>query len=820
MKNHTIEIQHPVDVVDDGLLLGNGDISCSFYQQPGRLIWRFGKGDVWDRRVDYEIDPKPAHIDEMTRGIRDERWCCGPYGGPVEARNGTDNPERMKEICQGVPPSNAKRGYPTPKPVGEFALHYPIGMNDFRIRQTLHIETAELEVECSWAGGVKLALTAWMAPETNALTVDYRLTGYGMDQRMGENYVAAIYATLSRHADRAPEPYGLEYDLRGKPIFPAFLHLGGTPMEPPAVEALGEKQWYIEQCLPADPTYPSGFRCGLAARGDGCGAEPFAASRHLAAIAYRPEDTLQSRGRFVVAVASSPERSVLQQELKQALACDPEQERQANRQAAREFWRRSAISIPGEPLVEELWYANLHARRIAYKRGKLPPGLAFPSTVGDYNLWHGDFHMNYNFQQPFYGDYAANQIEVGDSYFDAMKPVLQLGRLIAERYYNSAGTFIQLSGYPIEAQDDILGCAPMGRMVYATGWAGHQYFWRYQYTQDREFLRNEGYPVLKSLAQFYLDFLKLEDDGFYHAFPSNQGEDGFTGNPEAYRDLPQILLHIRFALAAAEYAAKELNADPEFQAACRDRIDRLAEVKRCACVPRPAVDNWDEVAAEIDRQSRERRPWAEILGPRGDFFPPEFLGFDGNIRSYGDPNPPAYADPEFYTRLWYAGKLPSVWLIELRNACYRAGRDWKYIRRMLEKWRTPNGLLRAMALPMYGFMGAYTETTGILAPLQETLLEGHDTVIRVFPHVPASWGDASFSQLRAAGGFLVSARRENGVTVEVTIQATAADGGTVQLANPFGRAAVTSSLPQAKLKDGTWSVRLRRNQKWTLKREQ
>lgn len=144
-QGHTVEILHFVDAVEDGLLLGNGDFSCSFYQKPGQLVWRLGKSDFWDRRVDYQLDPKPAHIDELSYGIREERWCCGPYGGPVMALNGSRNEERMREICQGVPPSYSTRGYPCPKSPGEFSLHYPQGMSGFQIRQTLLIERGGTE---------------------------------------------------------------------------------------------------------------------------------------------------------------------------------------------------------------------------------------------------------------------------------------------------------------------------------------------------------------------------------------------------------------------------------------------------------------------------------------------------------------------------------------------------------------------------------------------------------------------------------------------------------------------------------------------------
>lgn len=822
---HKIAISRPVEMVDDGLMLGNGDISCSFYQQCGRLIWRFGKGDVWDRRVDYHLDPPPAHIREMERGLKEEGWCCGPYGGEVKALNGTKHPERMKEICQGASPSYVNRGYPCPKPVGELIMHFPLGMNDFSIRQILEIERSELRVCCCWAGGVRLELCTWISPERNAFFLKYAFRGYTADAAMGKEHVVPIYFTLCRHADKSPLAFGVEYRLTTGPAFRPYISLGGQAMPPPQLRKFsslrGEgEEYYIEQLLPPEATFPEGLRCGLACRMRGSHSLPFPPEYDsLAAVDCLPEDPGIRSGILCVGVETDPDPEVLREKLERTLSLDAAAERKASRRSARKFWARSGIFLPDDPLLEECWYANLHARRISFRKGFLPPGLAFPSTVEDYSLWHGDYHMNYNFQQPFYGDYAANQLEIGDSYFDAMKPILQMGKLIAQRYYDSRGTFVQLSNYPVNARDDVIGCAPMGRMAYMTGWAGHQYFWRYQYTKDRDFLRSEGYPVLKELAQFYLDFLSLEKDGRYHAFPSNQGEDGFTGNPEAYRDLPQIMTHIRFALTVAEYAARELNVDSDFQELCRERIEHLAEMKKHACIPRPGPEYGREISAKYDAMSRETRPWEEVLSSRGDFSPPEFLGFDGEIRTFGDSreNPP-YADADFYTRRWYAGKLPSVWLIELRNHRFHPRRDWKYIRRMLEKWRMPNGLLRSMALPMYGKMGAYTESTGILAPIQECLLEGHSDVLKVFPYASPLWRkNAGFHQLRAAGGFLVSARREHGRVTMVKIKADAPGTNEVKLWNPFGRGKWISSRRDVVKRDRILSVKLKKGETWVLK---
>ena len=123
-REHVLTLHERVLSSEDGLLLGNGDLSVSVYQTADRIVWRFGKGDVWDRRLDLSDDPKPAHITEIAHGIEVEGWKCRPYGGPVEATRGTSNPKRMQELCQGAPPSYTKRPYPCPKPVGELALHF------------------------------------------------------------------------------------------------------------------------------------------------------------------------------------------------------------------------------------------------------------------------------------------------------------------------------------------------------------------------------------------------------------------------------------------------------------------------------------------------------------------------------------------------------------------------------------------------------------------------------------------------------------------------------------------------------------------------
>ncbi len=117
---HQMTLQDTCVHPQDGLLLGNGDLSVSVYQDGSRIGFRFGKGDVWDRRIELTSDPVPADIEEFRYGLEVEHWRCGPYGGAVEALNGPPrDPQRMFEICQGCSKSCNQSLYPCPKPVGE-----------------------------------------------------------------------------------------------------------------------------------------------------------------------------------------------------------------------------------------------------------------------------------------------------------------------------------------------------------------------------------------------------------------------------------------------------------------------------------------------------------------------------------------------------------------------------------------------------------------------------------------------------------------------------------------------------------------------------
>ena len=67
--------------------------------------------------------------------------------------------------------------------------------------------------------------------------------------------------------------------------------------------------------------------------------------------------------------------------------------------------------------------------------------------------------------------------------------------------------------------------------------------------------------------------------------------------------------------------------------------------------------------------------------------------------------------------------------------------------------------------------------------IHEMLLQSHKDFIEVFPAIPKEWKNVSFKTLRAEGAFLISAKKENGVAMEVKIRSEA--GGMLKNKTPF-----------------------------------
>ncbi len=750
---HVIETTDPVLHYEDGMILGNGDLTVSVYQRSDQIVWRFGKCDVWDRRLDNSDSPEPAHFSEIRRGIAEEGWVSNSYESDADsgrADKPCQDPRRMNELCQGAP-VYAGRPYPCPKPVGELYVRIPPDLYGLKVKQRLVVEEGTLVIECTWNEGPVIRFTCFVPPSPNVLVVNWEILDWNPETNM-EGLGGPIFFGLHRWEDPKIDAFCTQERItNGYFYYRDSVRTGkATPLAAPEMNNHAGFD-FIEQSFAPDLEFPEGFRYGMV---------PFTTNDFVAEAVptygvgdklmqfFQPNENPQRRGVIAIAVPATSDEGGLEAELDRIIAdIDGDLASAAHRweaasiAAAQEFWSRSSIKCD-DKVMEDSWYGVLHAVRVAFRGDKRAPGLALPSALGDYGLWHNDYHMNYNYQQPFWGRFTANQIDAGDSFYPGMQFMVETGRILAKKFFDARGTYIHLVGYPFTLEDDPYPTGSICRMTYMSGWVAGEYWRRYRYTLDDQWLTDVGYPVIRDCALFYLDTLEKWDDGKWHAFPSTQGESFFTGNPKDYLDRPQVIAHTRYCLRAAIEASEILGVDDDLRAEWQEMVDNLADE---AGVDFKALGYTDK---DIERV---RKSFPEFMIGGGHL--PELEKEAGKMPIEGD----SVEVLDIGSGGWVGGatSLPRPLMRHLRNRTFIADRDWRNFRRVLKHWQVPGGFHRGINAGQMGRIGAYCEAFGVIAPMQEMMLQSWEGHIALWPAWPNQIG-CRFTTLRAEDAFLIT----------------------------------------------------------------
>lgn len=782
----------------DGMILGNGDLSVSVYETRDRIIWRFGKGDVWDRRHDTRDDPSPVPTSAELARLIEEGWkghvddVHPPEGKKVDPAFA----ERVREIFAHAK-SYDERPYPNPKPLGELALCLPSNCPDFEIEQRLLVEEGRLELKLLLRLGWKLFVESFVTPNENVLVVKWRTEGLEEPE--------SLHGPLRFKLYRWPDPNYKEFAVRWTNEYDEgwLERLSGHDDVPlPAPEVREDHGLpYIEQLFYPDPLFQDGFRACMAICASGEAkpqAVPQTHADRWARIHLTPSQ--QQEGWVAVGVATSSDKAGVTRTIRDLShrvnsASDKliSDWRSQSRKAAQDFWSKSRIELE-DKFLEKLWFANLHVLRCIYKAGTVTPGIFIPCTISDYSYWHGDYHMNYNFQQPFWGVIAANHPELMEAYMDGCDFMVPIGRKIAKEAYGARGIFIQLSNFPIHALSDPYPTIPYGRMSFMTAWTMQGHWWHYLYTGDTDLLRRRGYPFIRECALFYLDFLTLGEDGFYYSYPSNYAEQGLTGKKEDRIDCSQELAHVRFLLWAAIEASRILDVDEELRAGWQERLEKLAPY------PEKPVSEILLPGAALPRagSNKDRTGASTATGFYGGGYA---LAFPAEQVHYGSSSEfrekvANTAAPEqiqgcidhgSYRKWFWTQPAKLIWfsLIELRLGRFD---DFDGFRAVCERWVHPNGIVDTFPTKVFGHgpSGLQTESLAINAPIQEMLMQSWDGLIRVFPFWPSD-KSASFRNLRARGGFLISAAKTGSGGIE-HIRIFSELGGTCKISAPWTKA--------------------------------
>jgi len=323
-----------------------------------------------------------------------------------------------------------------------------------------------------------------------------------------------------------------------------------------------------------------------------------------------------------------------------------------------------------------------------------------------------------------------------------------------------------------------LGSGPFGHVTHAFGGAAEMalvYWKHYEHTQDRDWLREVGYPIIKGVLEFYRNFpnMRKGDDGRYHLHGLTGGESLSGAQDDAVIDIAALHTVTPILIRAAEI----LGADPGLLPVWREFRDHLPTLQDAMESRHDGYDDllyteacWDFTYVETEDTGWMRRGNATLnrVYPDGTSIP----GRDDACTRV------AIAA----AHLGRAEDWRNVILNQCRpahhNLCGDTGSTDLLPNHM--SWRSGAGA------PDAEHLGFAAEA------LQEALLQsgppapGKEPIIHVFPAWPKDW-EAEFT-LGARGGFLVTSAMRGGKVPFVELQAVA--DLECCLRNPWGEAAV------------------------------
>jgi len=229
-----------------------------------------------------------------------------------------------------------------------------------------------------------------------------------------------------------------------------------------------------------------------------------------------------------------------------------------------DFWEKSYLSLPEkQEYLENLWYLNLYYAN-SQMRGSYParPWQGIWGFCHDFAPWYG--YLHYNLQHGTFPLEAANHPELTETYYRFRRNQLPYAEYFAKEVKHAKGAFYNevcdMKGRMTQRVFDLYNTTPGSQI--AMGMYQH-----YCYTGDEEFLANTALPVMRSTAEYYLDTLTLEEDGFYHL----HGTTGYESPYVLLDDCITDMVMIRVLFNALIRLIPEEEAAPY-----KERLEKLA----------------------------------------------------------------------------------------------------------------------------------------------------------------------------------------------------------------------------------------------------
>lgn len=408
---------------------------------------------------------------------------------------------------------------------------------------------------------------------------------------------------------------------------------------------------------------------------------------------------------------------------------------------------------------------------IASSRENSPLPIALQGFFNDNKAcnmgWTNDYHLDINTEQNYWAANVGNLAECNAPLFTYIKDLAHHGAKTAEVVYGCKGwtahTTANVWGYTPASSTIIWGLFPM-----AGSWIASHLWTQYEFTQDKQYLAETAYPLLKGNAQFILDFLaKDPKSGYLMTGPSISPENWFrtAGGEEMVASMmPACDRELAYEILSNCVRASEiLDTDREFADSLRTAIAQLPPIQLRA---NGAIREWFE---DFEEAHPNHRHTSHLLA----LYP------FSQITLEKTPELAEAARKTIENRLSAENWEDTEWSRANMICMYARLKDaqeaYKSVQLLQGKLSrenlmtvSPSGIAGAEG-DIYSFDGNPAGTAG----MAEMLIQNHEGYVEFLPCLPVEWKDGSFKGLCLKGGAEATAEWTNAVINKASLKATA-----------------------------------------------